>query len=62
VRQKVDERAMSNPVPSSKDHALVFVLARAIAIHRGDREPMAADRRLAAQLLSSAGAPFTNDR
>jgi hypothetical protein len=37
---------------------LHLVLSRAIAFHRGDTAPTATDRRLAAALLTSPGAPL----
>jgi hypothetical protein len=47
-----------NPTPTDRDRMLLFVVSRAIAVYRGDKAPTAADRRLAAQLLCSPGAPL----
>jgi len=49
---------MTGSAPTDRDRMLVFVMSRAIAIHRGDKEPTVNDRKLAAQLLCSAGAPL----
>jgi hypothetical protein len=49
---------MTDAVPADRDRMLVFVISRAIAIHRGDIEPMLADKRLAARLLTEPGSPL----
>jgi hypothetical protein len=45
-------------VPDERARMLVFVVARAIAVHRGDQAPTKADRRLAARMLTASGSPL----
>jgi hypothetical protein len=50
--------AMTASIPDERARMLVFVIARAMAIYRGDKEPTLADRRLAAAFLTQPGAPL----
>jgi hypothetical protein len=45
-------------VPDESARMLVFVVARAIAVYRGDQAPTKADRRLAAAMLTARGSPL----
>jgi hypothetical protein len=49
---------MTGSIPDDRARMLVFVIARAIAIYRGNNEPTLADRRLAARLLTEPGSPL----
>jgi hypothetical protein len=49
---------MTGSVPDESARMLVFAIARAIAIYRGDAQPTRADRRLAAALLTQPGSPL----